>query len=227
MWYIFNIFLIYLSGDNDMNKKFSSGLAIILPNKRINLFVLFVILLGIISGTIFLLALNDTDKELVVNQITNFMTNVNGNNINNFNAFKNCIFENLIFIILIWILGMSIIGVLFNIFAIYLKGFMLGFTLSSFFIVYEYKGLLAGFIYLVPSGIINVLVSLILGVYSVMLTIYLWKVIFMKDRSNSIGNFLKKYLFILIICIVLVGISSLCEGYLIPALLKLVIKLFI
>lgn len=210
-----------------MNKKINSGLAIILPNKKINLFVFFVIVLGIISGTIFLLALNETDKELVVNQITNFIVNINDNNINNFNAFKNCIVENLIFIVLIWILGMSIIGVIFNIFIIYLKGFVVGFTVSSFFLVYKYKGLLAGLIYIFPTSIINILITLILGVYSIILTVYLWRVIFIKDKSNNISKFLKKYLLILIICIIMAVMASICESYLIPALLKLVIKVFI
>ena len=184
-------------------------------------------MLGVISGTIFLLTLNDNDKELVVNQITNFMVNVNDNNINNFNAFKNAFFENIIFIVLIWILGMSIIGIIFNIFAVYLKGFILGFTISSFFLVYKYKGLLAGAIYLIPSAIINIIVTIIIGVYSIMLTIYLWKVIFIKDRSSCISKFLKKYLIILLISSTLICISSLCESYLVPALLKLCIKLFI
>ena len=156
-----------------MNKKFSSGLAIILPNKRINLFVFFVIILGIISGTIFLLALNETDKELVINQISSFMSNINNNELNNFNAFKNVLIENIIFIVLIWILGMSIIGIIFNIFFVYLKGFIVGFTLSSFFMIYGYKALIGGVIYLIPSGIINILVTLIIGVYSIILTINL------------------------------------------------------
>lgn len=210
-----------------MNKKFNNGLAIILPNKRINFFVLAVILFGIISGTIFLLALNETDKELVISQINNFLSNINDNNISNFNAFKNCLFENLIFVFLLWICGMSVVGVIFNVFAVYLKGFMIGFTLSSFFLVYEFKGLLTGFLYLFPAGIIYIIISLIIGVYSIMLTIYLWKIIFMKERSNNTSSFFKKYLFILLICLVLVCISSLCEAYLFPAIIKLFIKVFI
>ena len=206
-----------------MNKKINSGLAIILPNKKINLFVLFIIILGIISGTIFLLALNETDKELVIKQITNFVTNINDNNINNLLAFKNCFIENIIFVLLMWILGMSIIGIIFNIFAIYLKGFILGFTISSFFLIYEYKGLLGGAIYLIPGGIINILIALILGVYSIILTIYLWRVIFLKDKTNNIGRFLKKYFLILLICIILITITSICESYLVPSLFKLFI----
>lgn len=227
IWNIFNIFLIYLSGDKDMNKKFNCGLAIILPNKRINLFVLFIIVLGVISGTIFLLALNEVDKELVSSQLGNFMVNINENNLNNFNAFKNSLIENLIFVFLIWILGMSVIGIVFNIFLVYLKGFVIGFTLSSFFMLYSYKGLLGGAIYLIPSGIINLFVTLVIGVYSVILTINLWKLIFMRNRTNNIRKCLKNYLIILVICIILIIIVSLCEGYLVPALFKLVIKLFI
>lgn len=227
LWYIFNLFLIYLSGDNEMNKKINSGLAIILPNKRVNLFVLFIIILGVISGCIFLLALNENDKELVITQISNFLTNVGNNDINNLIAFKNVIIENLIFVLLVWIFGMSILGVVFNIFAVYLKGFITGFTLSAFFLVYKYKGLLAGAIYLIPSGIINILISLILGVYSIMITIYLWKMIFFKDKTNNTFKFLKRYVLILCVCLLFVLVSAVCESYLVPALLKLFIKVFI
>lgn len=210
-----------------MNKKFSNGLAVILPNKRINLFVFFIIVLGIISGSIFLLALNEIDMELVTNQIGTFITNISDNNISNINAFRNSIIGNSIFILLIWILGMSIVGIIVNIFLLYFKGFILGFTLSSFFYIYGYKGLVLGFAYLLPGGIINIIAILIIGVYSVILTSNLWKVIFFRDKGYSLGKFLKKYLFILLISFGLIIASSLSESYLFPAIIKLFIKLFI
>lgn len=210
-----------------LNKKITSGLAIILPNKKINLFVIFIILLGIISGSIFLMILNENDKNLVINQIINFMNNINDNNINNFTALKNALIENGIFIIISWILGMSIIGIIFNIFLVYLKGFVIGFSVSSFFIVYKYKGLLASFIYIFPTYIINIIITLIVGVYSIMFVINLWKLIFTKDRNINIKGFLKKYMLILIISIVLCLVSSVTEAYLIPSIIKLVVKWFI
>ena len=210
-----------------MNKKLNRGLAIILPNKKINIFVIFIIILGIISGSIFLVVLKDTDKTLIINRIESFMNNINTNNVNNIVAFKNVIIENLIFVLLIWILGMSIIGIIFNIFLIYLKGFIIGFSLSSFFFVYKYKGLLAGFIYAFTTSIINIIVSLILGVYSILFTINLWKIIFLREKNSDMKRFLKKYLIILIISLFLILISSITEGFLIPSLLKLVIKVFI
>ena len=74
-----------------LNKKINSGLALILPNKKINIFVIFIILLGVISGSIFLIVLNENDKNLVINQINAFMNNINENNIKNFNALKNAL----------------------------------------------------------------------------------------------------------------------------------------
>lgn len=210
-----------------MNKKLSNGLAIILPNKKTNLFVMFVIILGIISGSIFLMVINENDKSTVINQITTFMKNINDNNINNFNALKSAIIENLIFIILVWILGMSIIGVIFNIFFIYMKGFMIGFSISSFILTYKYKGIIASIIYAFPTSVINIIVALILGSYSIIFTINLWKVIFMKDKNYNTGRFFKKYFLILGITTILVMLSSVTESYLVPSIFKVIIKLFI
>jgi len=210
-----------------MNKKLNSGLALILPNKKVNLFVIFIVILGIISGSLFLMVLNDNDKSEVINEISTFMTNINTNNINNLNSFKNSLIEGMILIILSWILGMSIIGVIFNIFFIYMKSFTIGFSISSFILVYKYKGILSSLIYVIPSQLINILIILILGVYTLLFSKYLFKMIFLKDKTVNLGKFFKKYVLVFGICIILCVISSLCEAYLLPSLLKVMIKLFI
>lgn len=210
-----------------MNKKLNSGLALILPNKKVNLFVIFIVVLGIISGSLFLMVLNDNDKSEVINEISTFMANINTNNINNLNSFKNSLIEGMILIILSWILGMSIIGVIFNIFFIYMKSFIIGFSISSFILVYKYKGILSSLIYVIPSQLINILIILILGVYTLLFSKYLFKMIFIKDKTVNLGKFFKKYVLVFGICIILCLVSSLCEAYLLPSLLKVIIKLFI
>lgn len=210
-----------------MNKKLNSGLALILPNKKVNLFVIFIVILGIISGSLFLMVLNDNDKSEVINEISTFMANINTNNINNLNSFKNSLIEGMILIILSWILGMSIIGVIFNIFFIYMKSFIIGFSISSFILVYKYKGILSSLIYVIPSQLINILIILILGVYTLLFSKYLFKMIFLKDKTVNLGKFFKKYVLVFGICIILCLVSSLCEAYLLPSLLKVMIKLFI
>lgn len=210
-----------------MNKKLNSGLALILPNKKVNLFVIFIVVLGIISGSLFLMVLNENDKSEVINEISTFMANINTNNINNLNSFKNSLIEGMILIILSWILGMSIIGVIFNIFFIYMKSFTIGFSISSFILVYKYKGILSSLIYVIPSQLINILIILILGVYTLLFSKYLFKMIFFKDKTVNLGKFFKKYVLVFGICIILCLVSSLCEAYLLPSLLKVIIKLFI
>ena len=210
-----------------MNKKLNSGLALILPNKKVNLFVIFIVVLGIISGSLFLMVLNENDKSEVINEISTFMANINTNNINNFNSFKNSLIEGMILIILSWILGMSIIGVIFNIFFIYMKSFTIGFSISSFILVYKYKGILSSLVYTVPSQLINILIILILGVYTLLFSKYLFKMIFLKYKTVNLGKFFKKYVLVFGICIILCVISALCEAYLLPSLLKVMIKLFI
>ena len=210
-----------------MNKKLNSGLALILPNKKVNLFVIFIVILGIISGSLFLMVLNENDKSEVINEISTFMTNINTNNINNLNSFKNSLIEGMILIILSWILGMSIIGVIFNIFFIYMKSFTIGFSISSFILVYKYKGILSSLIYVIPSQLINILIILILGVYTLLFSKYIFKMIFFKDKTVNLGKFFKKYVLVFGICIILCVISALCEAYLLPSLLKVMIKLFI
>ena len=209
-----------------MNAKIKKIISTIIPNKKINYFTFFIITLGIISGSIFLVLINQADKTNVINQITNFMSNINNNNINSVQALKNSFFTNFTYILLIWILGMSIIGVIFNIFIVYIKGFVIGFSISSLIYVYGAKGMIASIIYIFPHQILNIIVVTILGIYSIMLTINLYKVI-LGNRNTSTRIFIKKYLYILLVTSIITIFTTLIEVFLTPALFKLLIKLFV
>lgn len=209
-----------------MNAKLKKIISTIIPNKKINLFVFFIITLGIISGSIFLVLVNENDKINVVNQISNFMNNINSNNIDGVQALKNSLFNNFTYVLLIWILGMSIIGIIFNLFLIYLKGFVLGFSISSIIYVYGLKGIFASLIYVFPHQLLNIFVIMVLGIYSIMFTYNLFKVI-LGNRNTGIRYFIKKYLYILLIASIITIISSLFESFFTPAIFKLFIKLFV
>ena len=154
------------------------------------------------------------------------MSNINTNNINSVQALKNSLISNITYILLIWILGMSIIGILINIFATYIKGFILGFSITSLIYVYGIKGLFASFIYIFPHQLLNIMAILLVFIYSVMLTKYLFRIV-SGDKTINIRVFLKKYFFILLISLGITLISSLFESFVTPALFKLIIKLFV
>ena len=193
---------------------------LILPNKKVNLFIISIIILGVISGSIFLMLTSTADKNAVIEQIKTFMTNTNNNSINIGLAFKNSLIINYVFIILIWTLGLSIIGVLVNIFLTIIKGFLVGFSISSLFLTYRYKGLFIALIYTFPIQIINIFVVSLLSIYSIMFSKNLLEII--TDKKNNNRLMLKKYIVILAISVILSFISSLLEVYLFPNILRLV-----
>lgn len=199
---------------------------LILPNKYINLFVYSLMIFGLLSGSIFLIISNNTDKTSVITQITNFFTNVGASNIDNVQALKNSLIINYLFVISIFILGFSIIGIILNIFLIYLKGFLFGFSISSIFLTYKAKGLIAAILYTIPSQLLNILVISLLGIYSIMFSRHLITVITSKKAISS-RQMLKKYLIIFIFSILVTLISSTLEVYLFPNLLKLIISLYV
>ena len=80
-----------------MNKKKTKLSNIILPSKKINYFVITILLFGVISGSIFLIVLNDTDKSNAILQIETFISNIDGNKIDNGLALKNSLIINYIF----------------------------------------------------------------------------------------------------------------------------------
>ena len=130
---------------------------IVLPYKKINYFVLGLIIFGIISGAIFYTIVSHEEKLAIIKQINNFITSISKNNLDAGLAFKNSLFSNGILVILIWILGMSVIGMLVNIFIVYLKSFIAGFSIASIIGAYGIKGIPASFIYVFPGQIIDII----------------------------------------------------------------------
>lgn len=208
-----------------MNKKKTKLSNIILPSKKINYFVITILLFGVISGSIFLIVLNDTDKSNAILQIETFISNIDSNKIDNGLALKNSLIINYIFVGLIWGLGLSIIGVIFNIFLTYIKGFIIGFSISSIFLTYKYKGILMGLLYIFPHQIINIMVVCILTIYSIMFSHNLLTIIVSKNSKKN-RSMLKKYVIILIFGVIASFISSILEVYMFPNLLKVIISLY-
>lgn len=209
-----------------MDKKRTKLSDIILPSKKINFFVVTILILGLISGSIFLMTLNDTDKNSSILQIQTFFNNINNNNIDNGLALKNSLIINYIFVALIWGLGLSIIGIIINIFLTYIKGFIVGFSISSIILTYGYKGILASILYIFPMQVFNVLTVIVLTIYSIMFSQNLLAIIVNKRKNNN-RTMLKRYFIILVFSIIVSFISSVLEVYLFPNLLKIIIGLYI
>ena len=202
-----------------MNKRISS---IIFPNQKISIYVLSLLIIGVISGTIFLVLLGDADKMAALNQIKEFFVQINKGNII---SLKNSLLLNITYLVIIFLMGISIVGLVINSLIVYVKGFILGFSLAAMFYAYKFKGILAGIIYLFPHQIINILLITTLTIYSIIFSISLIKQIFNKKVNTLV--FLKQFTIIFIFTILLSIITAVLETYLMPALLKIIINLYV
>ena len=210
-----------------MNSKINSIKNIIFPSKKINMFVISILFLGLISGSVFGNIISVNDKTLVIDKIKLFISNINSDSINGIEVFKNGISVNMLYLGIIWVMGMTFVGVVLNVVILFIKSFILGFSLASFIMVYSYKGLILSLIYLLFGQILNILVIVMVTIYGIMFSSKLNLIIFKNKQYNNILKFFRNYVFILIIAIIVSIISSISEAFLLPAIIKIIIKLFI
>ena len=210
-----------------MNSKINSIKNIIFPSKKINTFVISILFLGLISGAVFGNIISVNDKTLVIDKIKLFISNINSDSINGIEVFKNGISVNMLYLGIIWVMGMTFVGVVINVVILFIKSFILGFSLASFIMVYSYKGLILSLIYLLFGQILNILVIVMVTIYGIMFSSKLNLIIFKNKQDNNILKFFRNYVFILIIAIIVSIISSISEAFLLPAIIKIIIKLFI
>ena len=62
-----------------MIKKYNKIKSIILPNKKINIFIICLIVLGLTIGSIFSVIISQNDQNLVIEKIKLFIDNINNN----------------------------------------------------------------------------------------------------------------------------------------------------
>ena len=190
-------------------------------NKKIFIFLITIALSAIICGSIFVIIIGKNDSLKITSEVSNYMNNLN--TINYFESFKNVFFSNILFLIIIWIIGISILGIPISIILYFLKLFSLGFTISSFILTYNIKGVLINIIYLFPAQIINLFVTIYLLSISLIISFKLLESMFKRKSFNF--NFVSGYKRVLIISILIFLISNLYEIFIIPKIIKLVLHL--
>jgi len=189
-------------------------------NKKLYVFVSILLAIGFISGALFITILSNEDKKLVGETISNFFLQIKNNNIDIIYTLRTSLTTNLIYIIFIWLLGISIIGIPITIFMIFIKSFILGFSLSSIILKYKLGGTLLSLGYIFPHQILNLVIISFIGLYALKVSLSLIKLITSKKQVNF-KLIIKKYFVVLIICVLLSLISSICETFICPNIIKL------
>lgn len=191
-------------------------------DKKILIFLIIICIIGIITGSIFMTILNSSDKNSILVSLEEFITGYD--EIKPEKDLINNLVVNIMYVFAIWILGISIIGLPIVIFILFFKAFLLSFTISSFIMKYKLKGIILGIIYNMPHQVINLVVYMYLGVYSIKLSSYIIEAIVYK-KSINFKNITNRYLLVLIASIILLITTTLYETYIMPILLKKIVNM--
>lgn len=193
----------------------------IMKQKKLYLFLIGLVIVGIIVGILFWFVINNQDKLLVTKNLNNFFECIKkGNAINYWGSLFNSLVTGLIYIVLIWLLGISIVGLPIILIIITIKSFIVGFSISSIIVSYGLKGILGSFVYTFPHQIIFLLLLILLGFYASSFCFKLFKYLFLKQSINF-KDAMRKYFKILLISLIVVLLTSLYETFIATYFIKL------
>ena len=190
--------------------------------KKIYIFLIVVMSIGLLLGIIYAVILNKSDHALVTTSLDSFFTSIKNNDIDYKSALINSLIGNISFVTFIFLLGISIIGIPLIIFSLASASFIFGFSLSSIIYTYHFNGILKAITYLFPHQLITLLMSLFLGFYALYFGIKLFKYLF-KGIDINLRSSMKRYLQVYITVLLIFILCSFIEVFLSPALIKLVV----
>lgn len=146
-------------------------------NKKMMMFLLLMLSIGIVVGIVFLIMQDEATKEILFLNINNSLQE--GKNINN-------ILVHLFTICPIFILSLFIIGLPLVIFYLFYNGFAMGFIVTSLTNIFGIKGLLYGIIYAFITKGLFLILFLIFSITIFKLTRSIIENIFYKKRNKEI-----------------------------------------
>ena len=187
-------------------------------DKRYVFFSIVIVILGIITGSFFIVILNNTDKNLIIEYITSYFDNINTN------LLKNTILNNYLVILVLSIVGYSCFLFPINILILFYKSFIIGFTISSFILTYNLKGIIYSFIYIFPHLIINILIFTLITAFTTRISLNMIKYIIKKENVNM-RHYFNKYISIIIVSLVIIFITSIYETNIMPIILKKIVNI--
>lgn len=188
-------------------------------NKKMVLFLVGLVIVGLITGSLFVTVLDKSDETLIKEYLSKFITNIDQNKLNYLDAYKNGLISNILFVIGVWLLGISVIGIPITIFMFFSKAFILGFSISSLIVNYKLKGCLLSFIYIFPHHILNIIVYIIMMIYSISLSLKIIDAL-IKKKTIDFKKIINKYTFILLFTTITIIITTTYEVFIVPNIIK-------
>ena len=155
-------------------------------SKKLYLFMSIVLVIGIITGVVFVIMLDDATKEILFLNINNFLQSFGASNIS-------ILVQHLVILSTLLILSIFLIGGPLVIFFMFYNGFTIGFIISSITCIFGIKGMLFGVLYVIVSKLVFVVLFIIFSVnlFKIVKCVIDY-LVYKKSNKESLVMFMKR-----------------------------------
>ncbi|MGF7184978.1 stage II sporulation protein M [Desulfitispora alkaliphila] len=182
---------------------------------------IFFIMLGIIAGAVSVSPLISGRQHELISYIDSFLNTIVYDDINTFAIALTTVFNNLRLVFIIWLLGMTVIGIPVIILILFVRGFMLGFTVGFLTLEKSMQGVLISVFSIAPPNFILLPGLIVASVTGISFSLLLVKGGF-RDKSKSILSHFFSYSIVMIGIAIVAVIAGIVEAYWSPAMMKLI-----
>lgn len=155
-------------------------------SKKMYVFMLVILIIGIITGIVFVIMLDEATKEILFLNINEFLQNFSNTNINSG-------LMHLVILSSLLILSIFLVGVPLLIFYMFYNGFSIGFVVSSITYIFGIKGMLYGSIYILISRLVYIIVLIIFNVNLFkIIKCNIDSLVYKKSNKESLSVFYKR-----------------------------------
>lgn len=155
-------------------------------SKKMYVFMLVILIVGIITGIVFVIMLDEATKEILFLNINEFLQNFSNTNINSG-------LMHLVILSSLLILSIFLVGGPLLIFYMFYNGFSIGFVVSSITYIFGIKGMLYGSIYILISRLVYIIVLIIFNVNLFkIIKCNIDSLVYKKSNKESLSVFYKR-----------------------------------
>lgn len=155
-------------------------------SKKMYVFMLVILIIGIITGIVFVIMLDEATKEILFLNINEFLQNYSNTNINSG-------LMHLVILSSLLILSIFLVGGPLLIFYMFYNGFSIGFVVSSITYIFGIKGMLYGSIYILISRLVYIIVLIIFNVNLFkIIKCNIDSLVYKKSNKESLSVFYKR-----------------------------------
>jgi len=155
-------------------------------SKKMYVFMLIILIIGIITGIVFVIMLDEATKEILFLNINEFLQNFSNTNINSG-------LMHLVILSSLLILSIFLVGGPLLIFYMFYNGFSIGFVVSSITYIFGIKGMLYGSIYILINRLVYIIVLIIFNVNLFkIIKCNIDSLVYKKSNKESLSVFYKR-----------------------------------